>query len=94
MKSYRARALNNHIERAIHRERVTAQVQAQTPAPKVGNRRQRRQMEVLNRRLASRLKKDGTPATVKVLDDGGIHVSADMRGHPHDDNCAHDEEDE
>ena len=96
MKPYRAKALNFHTERAISNERAVATAQAQTAgvAPKGGNHHQRRQREVLNRRLSTRLKKDGTPAKVQVLDDGGIHVTADMRGHQHDENCAHDEEDE
>lgn len=96
MKPFRARSLNFHTERALAQERITVQAQAQTvnvPA-KVGNRHQRRQRATLNRRLSARLKKDGTPAQVQVLDDGGIHVTADMRGHQHDENCAHDEEDE
>lgn len=39
------------------------------------NRHQRRKNKKFNRMLSKRLEKDGTPASVEVLPDGGIHVS-------------------
>lgn len=44
----------------------------QGPAP---NRRQRLKNEKFNRLLSKRLKKDGIPASVEVLPDGGLHVN-------------------
>jgi hypothetical protein len=52
---------------------------APPPPPKKPNRKQRRWNELFNRKLAERFKKDQTPAEVKVLPDGGIHVHVDAR---------------
>lgn len=40
-------------------------------------RHERRRDKVFNRRLKKRLEKDGIPATIEVLPDGGIHVNVD-----------------
>jgi len=53
---------------------AAAQRSAAVAKPKL-NRAQRRKNELFNRKLQDRLAKDGTPAEVKLLDDGGIHVS-------------------
>jgi hypothetical protein len=45
------------------------------PAKPTLNRKARRRNELFNRKLQERLAKDGTPAQVKVLDDGGLHVT-------------------
>lgn len=47
--------------------------------PKQLSRKDRRRNEVFNRRLKKRIEKDGTPARVEVLPDGGIHVHVDTR---------------
>lgn len=49
------------------------------PPPRQLSRKQRRVNEVFNRRLKRRVEKDGTPARVEVLPDGGIHVHVDTR---------------
>ena len=52
-----------------------AQLNAQPPPPgSTPTRHQRRANQVFNERMAKRLKKDGTPAIVEVLPDGGIHI--------------------
>lgn len=70
MKSMRLRALvfqSNVID-----EQAKEQAAA-PPAPKL-NHRQRRAQASFNRKMKRRLAKDGTPADVKILEDGGLHV--------------------
>jgi hypothetical protein len=58
------------------------------------NRAQRRRNAVFNRRLEARLKKDGTPAKVEILPDGGIHVTADAKKLKQEENHAEEDTDE
>ena len=87
MKPYRARALiGAHMPQhtilpsrldEVTGPRVNAVFLSPPPPPKPAppNRAKRRELNVLNKKLAKRFKKDGTPATVTVQPDGGIHVN-------------------
>lgn len=45
------------------------------PRPRTKSRHERRKDKVFNRQLERRLQKDGVPATVELLPDGGVHVT-------------------
>lgn len=80
MKSYRRKFLA-YQDLMSSRPPVTEAAQPQqasAPKPTL-SRAQRRKNAVFNRRLERRLKKDGTPAKVTVLPDGGLHVEASQR---------------
>lgn len=82
MKAYR-RAMLAHWDRTLDMQRAqqrAAPLNVQSspqPAPAVHakpNRHQRRRNQLFNRKLSEKLAKDGTPASVEILPDGGLHV--------------------
>ncbi len=56
---------------------IVEQPVAAPSAPPAPNREARRKQKAFNRRLSHALEKDGTPARVEVLPDGGIHIHVD-----------------
>lgn len=79
MKSYR-RSFLAQVDANIDRQRAEETLRrrqleaAEAAKPKL-SRAQRKRNEIFNRKLKRKLAKDGTPAQVELLPDGGVHVT-------------------